>query len=80
MSIFDIKLPASIARALNLPVSDARRQQLKVLKKLMRKARFTEFGQRYRFDEILLSRHPGKKFQQLVPTYNYNKMYWGHTR
>ncbi len=80
MAIFDIKLPASIARALNLPVSDARRQQLKVLKKLLRKARFTEFGQRYRFDDILLSRHPGKRFQQLVPTYNYNKIYdaWWH--
>ena len=64
MAIFDIKLPASIARALHLPVSDPRRQQIKVLKKLLRKARFTEFGQRYRFDEILLSRHPGKKFQQ----------------
>jgi hypothetical protein len=80
MAIFDIKLPASIARALHLPVSDPRRQQIKVLKKLLRKARFTEFGQRYRFDEILLSRHPGKKFQQLVPTYNYNKIYdaWWH--
>lgn len=80
MAIFDIKLPASIARALNLPVSDARRQQLKVLKKLLRKARFTEFGQRYRFDEVLLSRHPGKKFQQLVPASNYNKIYdaWWH--
>ena len=66
MAFIDIKLPASIARALNLPVSDPRRQQLKVLKKLLKKARFTEFGQQYRFDEILLSRHPGKKFQQLV--------------
>ncbi|MCP9752944.1 GH3 auxin-responsive promoter family protein [Ferruginibacter sp. HRS2-29] len=75
MAIFDIKLPNSIARALNLPVSDARRQQLKVLKKLLRKARFTQFGQLYKFDEILLSRHPGKKFQQLVPTYNYSKIY-----
>ncbi len=75
MAIFDIKLPKTIARALNLPVSDPRRQQLKVLKKLLRKARFTEFGQRYRFDEILLSRHPGKKFQQLVPTSDYNKIY-----
>src|SRR5204862_415091 len=64
-----------IARALNLPVSDARRQQLKVLKKLLRKARFTQFGQLYKFDEILMSHHPGKKFQQLVPTYNYNKIY-----
>ncbi len=75
MAIFDIKLPKSIARALNIPQSDPRRQQLKVLKKLMRKARFTEFGQRYRFDEVLLSRHPGKKFQELVPTYDYNKIY-----
>jgi len=74
MAIIDIRLPKSIARALNLPVSDPRRQQLKVLKKLLRKARFTEFGQRYRFDEILLSRHPGKAFQQEVPTYDYNKI------
>lgn len=75
MALIEIKLPKTIARALNLPVSDARRQQLKVLKKLLRKARFTEFGQRYRFDEILLSNHAGKKFQQLVPTYDYNKIY-----
>lgn len=75
MAFIDIKLPANIARALNLPVSDPRRQQIKVLKKLLRKSRFTEFGQRFRFDDILLSRHPGKKFQQLVPTYNYNKIY-----
>ena len=75
MPIFDIKLPAYIARALNLPVSDARRQQIKVLKKLLRKARFTQFGQLFKFDEILLSRHPGKKFQQNVPTYDYTKIY-----
>jgi len=75
MAIIEIKLPKGIARALNLPVSDARRQQLKVLKKLLRKARFTQFGQLYRFDEILMSRHPGKKFQQLVPTYDYSKLY-----
>lgn len=75
MPLIEIKLPKTIARALNLPVSDVRRQQLKVLKKLLRKARFTEFGQRYRFDEVLLSTHPGKKFQQLVPTYDYNKIY-----
>ncbi|MFN8249430.1 MAG: GH3 auxin-responsive promoter family protein [Ferruginibacter sp.] len=75
MPLIEIKLPKGIARALNLPVSDARRQQIKVLKKLLRKARFTQFGQLYKFDEILMSRHPGKKFQQQVPTYNYNKIY-----
>ncbi len=75
MAIFDIRLPNTIAKALNIPVSDPRRQQLKVLKKLLKKARFTQFGQRYKFDEILMSKHPGKKFTQLVPTYNYSKLY-----
>ncbi len=75
MAFFDIKLPASIAKALHLPVSDIRSQQLKVLKKLLRKARFTQFGQHYKFDEVLLSRHLGKKFQQLVPTFDYSKIH-----
>jgi hypothetical protein len=82
MALFELKIPKTIARALNLPLSDARRQQLKVLKKLLKKARFTEFGQKYYFDEILLSRHLGKKFQQLVPVYNYekiNKEWWHKT-
>ena len=50
MALIEIKIPKGIARVLNLPVSDARSQQLKVLKKLLRRARFTEFGQTYRFD------------------------------
>src|ERR1700712_37933 len=80
MPIFELKLPKTIARALNLPPSDPRRQQIKVLKKLLRKARFTQFGQLYKFDEILMSSHTGKKFQQLVPVYDYNKLYshWWH--
>ncbi len=75
MAIFDIKLSKTIAKALNISVSDPRRQQLKVLRKLLKKARFTEFGQQFKFDEILISKHIGKKFQQLVPTYNYDKIY-----
>ncbi len=80
MAIFDLKLPKSIAAALHLKVRDPRSLQLRVLKKLLRKARFTQFGQQYRFDEVLMSRHPGKKFQQLVPSYNYTKIYneWWH--
>lgn len=80
MALFELKIPKTIARALNIPVSDPRRQQLRVLKKLLKKARFTEFGQKYYFDDILLSRHPGKKFQQLVPVYNYEKINreWWH--
>jgi len=80
MPIFDIKLPNSILKALRLPTNNLRREQLRVLKKLLKKARFTAFGQAFKFDEILLSKHPGKKFQELVPTYNYNKIYneWWH--
>lgn len=82
MPIFDLKLPNAILKALRLPQNNLRREQLRVLKKLLKKARFTSFGQQYRFDEILLSKHPGKKFQEIVPTFNYNKIYnewWNKT-
>ena len=49
---------------------------------MLKKARFTEFGQQYRFDEILISKHPGKKFQELVPTFDYDSIYaawWNKT-
>ena len=80
MPLFDIKLPHRIAKALHLPERNVRTQQIKVLRKLLRKARFTEFGQLFRFDEILMSKQPAKKFQQLVPLYDYNKIYkdWWH--
>src|SRR5215210_3296450 len=74
-SILDIKVPKTIAKALRWPENDPRRQQLRVLKKLLRKARFTAFGQYYRFDEILLSRHAGKVFEDIVPVHDYNKIY-----
>ena len=54
-TIIDIKLPKAIASALRIPQNDPQRQQLRVLKKLLRKSRFTEFGQHYLFDEILFS-------------------------
>jgi hypothetical protein len=80
MSIFDIPLPKTLARALQLPVNSPKRQQVRVLKKLLKKARLTEFGQQYFFDQILLSRHPVRKFQELVPIFDYNDIYksWWH--
>lgn len=80
MALIQISLPKSITKALRFPVSSPRRQQLRVLKNLLKKAMFTEFGQEYRFDEILMSKHIGKKFQELVPTHNYNSIYeqWWH--
>ena len=80
MSLIEINLPKTLARALKLPVNSPKRQQMKVLKKLLKKAGRTQFGQRYRFDQILNSRHPGKKFQELVPVSDYSKIYanWWH--
>lgn len=75
ISLLDIKLPKTIAKALRLRENEPRRQQLRVLKRLLKKAQFTEFGQRYRFDDILLSRHAGKAFQEMVPVHDYNKIY-----
>lgn len=67
MSLFEISLPQTLARALRLPVKSPRSQQIKVLKNLLQKSRFTEFGQKYRFDEILLSKHPEKAFRSWYP-------------
>jgi len=80
MSIIDLHLPKTIAKALKLPSNSPKRQQFRVLKKLLKKARYTEFGQQYFFDQILMSRHPGKKFQELVPTFDYSSIYkaWWH--
>src|SRR5436190_7822949 len=74
-SIIDIKLPRTIAVALRIPINDAKRQQIRVLKKLLKKARFTEFGQYYLFDEILFSNNVRQTFQELVPIHDYNKIY-----
>jgi hypothetical protein len=73
--IIDIKIPKVLSQALQLPKNSPRNQQIRVLKKLLKKARFTEFGQQYRFDEILNSKHPGKKFQEIVPVHDYNRIY-----
>lgn len=75
MRLIDFKLPGSLSRALNIPESSPKRQQLKVLQKLLKRARFTEFGQKYLFDQILLSRHPGKNFQLVVPAFTYEKIF-----
>ncbi len=75
MALFDIKLPKTILRRLGLPQNDFKRQQERVLRKLLHKARFTEFGQHYRFDEIVLQENFVKLFQQKVPLFNYNKIH-----
>ncbi|TDW99579.1 GH3 family domain-containing protein [Dinghuibacter silviterrae] len=80
MALLEFKLPKNLTKALKITTYSPKRQQVRVLKKLLKKARFTEFGQKYRFDELLLAKNPTKKFQEYVPTYNYNKIYaeWWH--
>ena len=49
--------------------------QRKTLKKLINRARKTQFGQTYGFQKILSADNLVKKFQQRVPIYNYDAMY-----
>ncbi len=80
MALFDISLPSNIAKALNLPGKSPERQQRKVLKRLLNKARFTEFGQQFHFDEILMGSDQYNAFRKRVPIFDYNKIYseWWH--
>lgn len=74
------------AIALQNTVSKVRRksspedQQRKTLLKLLSKARYTQFGQEYEFDSILIAKKPEKLFQRSVPIYDYNKIFdeWWH--
>ena len=80
MGIIDIRIPPTIAKTLKLSIGTPQRQQNRVLKRLLKKARYTEFGQAYHFDQILLHKHPAKLFQQYVPIFDYDKIYdeWWH--
>lgn len=74
-SLIDIKIPKTLAKALRLPDSSPRAQQRRVLKKLLSRARFTEFGQHYNFDKAIFSEDVERRFQALVPVHDYNKIY-----
>jgi hypothetical protein len=54
--------------------------QEQTLRKLITRARNTQFGKAYGFDELLLSPDFVKDFQNQVPIYNYEKLYteWWH--
>ncbi len=57
------------------PAEKPYRTQRKLLKKLLRKARFTAFGITYHFEDILKSKHPVKIFQQRIPIHDYDSIY-----
>ncbi len=49
--------------------------QVKVLKKLLKKAQFTAFGEYHEFSEILNQPDTVEAFQKSVPVYDYNSMF-----
>jgi hypothetical protein len=82
MALIDIRLPKSIANALRLPTNSPERQQNRVLKSLLKKARHTQFGEHYHFGEILKSEIPQDDFRKQVPAFDYSKLYnewWNRT-
>ena len=82
MALLDIRLPKSIAHALSLPENSPKRQQLRVLKKLLKKAKDTRFGKHFNFEELLNDKSPEKKFRETVKAYDYNTIYaewWNQT-
>lgn len=70
------KKRASFEKKLN----QSQETQNETLRKLVQKARFTQFGQKYDFEQILDSKDLARSFQKSVPVYNYEKMYaeWWH--
>jgi GH3 auxin-responsive promoter len=75
MALLEIGLPKSIAKALRLPTNSPKRQQLRVLKMLLKKAKYTQFGQQYEFDKILSQKDPRRLFRQVIPAFDYNKIH-----
>ncbi len=54
--------------------------QKAVLVQLLKKAKHTAFGLKYKFNDILNSADPVQTFQEKVPVYDYDVMYeqWWH--
>ena len=75
MSIIDISLPKSIAKALRLTTNTPASQQRNILKKLLKKAMYTQFGAHHDFSGILNSNHPEAAFKKQVPCFDYNTIY-----
>jgi hypothetical protein len=65
---------------LSLSPKNTKKEQDRVLKKLLRRAKNTAFGNTFHFDALLKSKSVAKDFQKAVPIYNYNKIYkeWWH--
>lgn len=81
-----LKRGIGLTAAVKRPKTNLAKMQRKTLSKLLNKARFTEFGETYQFEDILnaalfqADKEFYQKYKQLVPVYDYDKMYqeWWH--
>jgi hypothetical protein len=80
MAFLENSLPKSIVNALSLKVKSPAEQQRRVLMMLLKKAKYTQFGQLYGFDRLLLAPDPVKAFVETVPVFDYNTIHeaWWH--
>ncbi len=70
-----IELRSKIPTFSDINSSDAYKAQKRTLKRLLRRANETAFGEHYNFWEILKSKNPVKTFQETVPVHDYNSIY-----
>jgi hypothetical protein len=77
-----VKQGYKIGRQLNIHHPNKARQQEVVLRKLLERAMFTEFGKTYNFEKIILSKDIQKAFKEEVPIHNYIDMkpWWERAR
>lgn len=62
-------------RGKRVPKKSIARQQQTVLKKLLKKAEMTAFGEHYAFSEILKTPAFEKEFKKRIPIHDYNSMF-----
>lgn len=70
-----IELRSKIPTLSDINSGDAYKLQKRTLKKLLRRANETAFGEHYNFWEILKSKNIIKEFQEKVPVHDYNSQY-----
>lgn len=77
-----IERSKNVGLNLNMPVSRAKEYQMRTLKRLINKAKHTEFGKYYNFDQILQSNNVYQAFRDAIPAGDYLKMapWWEKAR
>ena len=64
-----------IRKKFTFKLGTPRQYQLQVLHRLLTKAKDTQFGQHYNFQELLSSPNFTALYKATVPVHNYNKMH-----